>query len=198
MYLYIDTTQYVCLGLLNEDFQWVDYCYIETKKSSQIIHKLIFELLEKAGTKLACISGLFYAAGPGSYTGMRVSEGIKDVLSWQNCPVYSFYHFNVPQLYNHDKGFWISKAFKGEFFVYEWTKSSSAKTLVLEKDLKEKLSNSKLFSGCEKFGPMDVALTKDLIYEKPEVLFRVLKEKKITRELYYYRPLEEEFKRSNG
>ena len=48
MFLFIDTTYVVTVGLLNEEFKWVGYKRISSNKSSLVLHEMIHESLEEA------------------------------------------------------------------------------------------------------------------------------------------------------
>ena len=73
-WLYTDTTNHVVLGILSEKFEWIEYIEIFNQKSTADLHFLINEILQKHKLNFAKLDGYLFAAGPGSYTGMRVSE----------------------------------------------------------------------------------------------------------------------------
>ena len=70
MYLFIDTTKDITVGLLNREFEWIEYEFFENAKGSALIHKCIYDQLERQNIGLDNIEGLVQLAGPGSYTGM--------------------------------------------------------------------------------------------------------------------------------
>ena len=194
MYLYIDTTHEITIGLLNSELKWVEYEHLLSKKSSAVLHHKIFELLAKHSFEVKELEALIYSAGPGSYTGMRVSEGIKDIIDWQGIKVYSFYHFNIPQYLEVPSGTWMAKAFKGEFFVFRWQGNEFEKSLVKESEIEEHLSEN-LYSSYDDYGRDNIILTKDMIYNNPEKVFQVIVQNNLIEELYYFRSIENEFSR---
>lgn len=195
MYLFIDTTKDITVGLLNSVFEWAEYEYFENAKGSALIHKCIYDQLERQKINLDSIEGLVQLAGPGSYTGMRVSEGVSQIFNWQKFKTYSFYHYEVPKLLGHVEGTWFANAFKGEYFLYRWKNEDESKTLIKKDDFDiysvDNLYSSFLFDDLEK----NISLTSKLIYEKGPELFKKVIGEKIQRPLYYYRTLEEEYTR---
>lgn len=201
-YLFIDTSDHLVLGLLDEDYNWLELLETEDKKSSASIHSHIYNLLEPRGLKVKDIKGLFQVAGPGSYTGMRISEGISQVLEWQNIPIYSFYHFSVPYILGMEKGAWVSKAFKNEIFLYEWRGSEVKKSLhaqdqleTLQESLRDELGEfwthfEGIFDNINNF-------SSHLIKGEQGKLFAHAAESCLREKPFYYRSLENEFHVSN-
>lgn len=202
MKLYIDSSEYLTLGLLDSEYQWVDTVQISAKKNAEIFHSELYEMLKRAGTRLEKIETAFHCAGPGSYTGMRLSDGICQVLDWRGIAVYSFYHFEVPQLIGIDRGVWLSEAFKGELFCYEWNLGESTTSLV-GKDGRGTEDIVGSYYATHEFvfthypvEGFDCEYTADLIRRKASLLFEDVEKKKMKRSPYYYRPLEKEFKQT--
>lgn len=195
MYLFIDTTKDFTVGLLNDDFKWCEYEYFENSKGSALIHKCIYDQLEKQKKNISEIKALIQVAGPGSYTGMRVSEGIAQVFKWQNFKTYSFYHYDVPKLLGHQEGTWFANAFKGEYFLFQWKNEEESKTLIKKEEFDisaiENLYSSFLFDNLE----IDISLTSKMIYENEENLFQKVIDEKVHKPLYYYRTLDQEYTR---
>lgn len=184
MYLYLDTTEKISIGLLDEKFNWISYLESEEKVVSKVVHTLINNILEERSLSFDDLKGAFFSSGPGSYTGMRVSDGIAKVFKWHNIAIYSFYHFDVPRLLDVPSGAWIAKAFKGESFVFEWNQSSTSKKLI--KEIDGDIDNQ-VFNHDK---------TKKLIKENSEVFFNQIISFNKYLDLYYYRELEVEFQRS--
>lgn len=201
-YLFVDTSDHLVLGLLDEDFNWLEFIETEDKKSSASIHSHIYKLLEVRDLKIKQIKGLFQVAGPGSYTGMRISEGISQVLEWQNIPIYSFYHFSVPFFLGVAKGAWVSKAFKSEIFLYEWREGEVKKSLHAQDELPN-LQNglrSELGEFWTHFDGVFEEISNSsaaLIKENPGELFSHVVNSKLREKPFYYRSLENEFHVSN-
>jgi tRNA threonylcarbamoyladenosine biosynthesis protein TsaB len=138
----------------------------------------------------------FFSAGPGSYTGMRLAEGIAQVLDWESNNVYSFYHFDVPQMIGIKKGYWVTNAFKGQVFIYNWDDQlkQSEKELVDSKDFEILNPNEGYTLSSELDDFKELNTTKDLIKNLSEQVFLDVLNKKLRNAPYYFRTLEEEFK----
>ena len=196
MYLYIDSTEKLVIGLLNSDYEWVDYFEKDIRSASSQIQGIIHDnLLQKNNKSLEDITKVFQTSGPGSYTGMRVSEGLCQVLDWHDFPVYSFYHFEVPQLMGVEEGEWKANAYKGDVFTYKW--KGEEENYHLERLESIKISEDESFYTHFHKDPFefveDKNLTSVMIKENPSKFFKLIESKGIRREPYYYRPLEVEF-----
>lgn len=191
--LFVDSTSGLVIGLLNPQYEWVECLEFDEKKPSEIIHFEIFNLLKKYDLELNKIRA-FVSNGPGSYTGMRLSEGIAQILELSQMPVYSFYHFDVPRFSGILAGFWVTNAFKGQVFVYTWDKESQDKHLID----KGSFAMKSISSGytLDLTDPLFSTLisTKRLIKEQPSRIFSYVAENKIREAPYYFRTLEEEFR----
>lgn len=200
-YLYLDTTEKLIIGFLDEKFNWKSYVDMEKNKTSALIHGLIHETLEENKCHEKDLTGFLSTNGPGSYTGVRLAEGIAQVFEWQKISCYSFYHFNVPSLIKSESvGAFFSKAFKGETFICDWDKNHEQRELLpndlfkqrletLEKEGKEIFSHFDL----EYEVPFRVQYTSDLIKDNPSILFPKVIEKKLRLPPFYYRTLDKEF-----
>ena len=87
------------------------------------------------------ITEVFLSNGPGSYTGVRVGEGMGQIFEWQKTSVISFYHHFVPKVIGVESGVFVCSAFKGEHFIYEWNQEKSTEKLVSGEELLEVLKN---------------------------------------------------------
>ena len=117
-YLFLDTTSKLKIGLLSKELKWIELLNIEEKKPSEVIHGHLFHLLKKNNLDLKQCLKIITCAGPGSYTGMRLSEGIVQVLELAGLETCTFFHFNMPRHQGLQKFIWIATAFKGEFFFH--------------------------------------------------------------------------------
>lgn len=191
--LYVDSTSGLVIGLLDSEFKWVEYHDTQEKKPSEVIHVEIYNLVKKYNLDLKNMN-FFFSAGPGSYTGMRLGEGIAQVLAWDSHNVYSFHHFDVPKIVGVQKGFWVTNAFKGQVFIYNWDGTNSEKELVDSKDFKivDTDLGFTLSSDIKDFGHLKT--TKDLIKNESQKIFSKIYKDKTREAPYYFRTLEEEFK----
>lgn len=197
----MDTTDHLVVGLLNESFGWVDYLEVEGAKNSGRIHAAIFDMLKKAGLEAKDLSGIFQNSGPGSYTGMRVSEGIAQIFEWEQIPVYSFLHFEVPSFLGIESGKWLGKAFKGEFFISTWDKGNEEKVLVDLASAKMAIKGQRVFCHFKKSLEKDFAEelssfeeTGELIKNEGAKIFSLVLAKARRLSPYYFRTIDQEFK----
>jgi tRNA threonylcarbamoyladenosine biosynthesis protein TsaB len=191
--LFIDSSDYLQMGLLDDNYQWLEHFILETKKGSQHLHPELNRILTKNDCSLENIDCLFYVAGPGSYTGIRLVEGLAQFLAWQKKTVYSLYGFEVPRLLGHAEGQWVSEAFKGELFIHSWGKFGEREELVA-KDSFDDLPAGPLFSHRDEIAGHPAVSTAKLIFEQPKPLFSLVHARATREGPYYYRELEDEFR----
>jgi len=195
-HLYIDTSEYLIVGLLDKEFSWVQIHENSIKKSSAIVHFLIYDLLSNHDLAIDDIENVFIANGPGSYTGVRVGEGIGQIFDWQKINVYSFCHYHVPSILGCLKGRWFCSAFKGEHFVASWENNERKEVLVKSTLVADILYDENLYTHFEDqdLFEKDVDFTSDIIVEKSIVFFPLLIQQKFRSEPFYFRKAESEFK----
>ncbi len=208
-YLYLDTSYTLSLGLLDQEFQWIAFERNHDTKTATKLHTSLYQLLSHHQLKLKDIKGLIQVAGPGGYTGMRISDGIFQTLKLYGLPSYSFYHFEVPGLLDEKEGLWISNAFKGEIFSYYFNAGIKIEKLSSEKDFidyyptlklnsvytHDKLAFSPTFTPWVK--EITLIETGSLIEKYPQKIFSSVVQQKLVRSIFYYRPIEGEFKKPN-
>lgn len=193
--LFFDTSAQLKVGLLDENYNWIDFKKIETKKISQVIHYEIFSMLEKRNLSVKDIDKVFTISGPGSYTGMRISNGISDVFNFSGIETYSFYSYEVPSLSLIDDYFWITKAFKGEVFIYRNKHGDIKKELIeINKVQLDELKQENVYSdGSFAFNGVHLKDVSSLILENSKLIFQSVESNKLKRESYYFRDLDKEF-----
>lgn len=197
--LYIDSSHYLTLGLLDESFAWIDYCEFKEKKTSGILHVELLEMLKRNKLAIDQLTQVVEAAGPGSYTGMRVAEGLCQILEWQQRECRSFYHFEVPALCGIEQGVWIAKAFKGEIFCYHFNGEASRVEFIRESELEEyfkqwQRESLQVFGHYQDDLSAAKELTSALIYRDAQDFFKKVWERGERKGPYYFRALEQEFK----
>lgn len=200
--LFVDTSENLVLGVLDKEFEWLDYKDTKDKKNSAIIHHEIYSLLEKRGFKAKEVESLFIINGPGSYTGVRVGEGLGQIFELSSVKTYSFYHHDIPKMMGVKKGVWISKAFKREYFFYSWDREEESTKLIAEalvKDEIKKLVDSEIPIHTHYLEHIDyldcpIVETSRLVLDFAPVIFEHAQENKWRRPPYYYRTLENEFR----
>lgn len=216
--LFIDTSYYLVLGLYyscNGVTNWTDYQLITEAKTSALIHKELYGMLERNNLAPEKIKEVLTVAGPGSYTGMRISHGMAQIFELLGRELFSFYHFEVPQLLGTDQGVWVANAFKNELFVYGWRGADTWKELISDKEIAQYLTelvglNSTKTTTFSLFTHFKAALpasieggkfsfqdTSEMIKTKfPEIYQKVTNDvSSKNKPPYYYRPLDKEFRK---
>jgi len=198
MNLFIDTTSNLKIGILDSNCHWVHFENLDVKKPSEVIHKIIYDSLENKKLKIADIKKILTCAGPGSYTGMRLSEGIVQVLELNGSKACTFFHFEIPLLQGVENYIWVATAFKGEYFIYHYDNGVIQKHLKVLNELPQFLQQ---FSHLKKYSlTEDVNLgsefipTSKLIVDNPEKYLPEVLRREHREPAYYYRTVEEEFK----
>lgn len=195
-YLFIDTTDHLVIGLLDNEFNWLEYIDQSDKKNSGRIHWAVFQMLEKQGLEIKNLSGVIQIAGPGSYTGMRLSEGMVQVLEWNGIPSYSFHHFDIPKIHHETPFIWFSNAFKGEYFCYSWDGCQATTELISLNQIQKLVAETGL--TCYTHFPNDVISgdiksTSSLLHLHGQAFLQAIVRNKQRVEAYYYRDLDSEF-----
>ena len=190
-YLFIDSTEKTVLGIVNQNLEFEKYCYFEDKKSASRIHSRLNNLLQEHKICLNNINKIYIVSGPGSYTGIRVIEGIAQIMKWQGKDILSFYQFEIPFMTGINQGVWISQAWKGEIFIYYWKNSEHSIRLVPSINYKPTGKEYSYGDQCNGFG---VYSTRKLLLEHSKTVFKVVDRRGEYLPPYYYRSVEQEFK----
>lgn len=193
--IFVDSSEDLVFGLLDSNFKWIEYVEKIEKKPSEILHSEIFNFISRYDLDLKNIN-FFFSSGPGSYTGMRLGEGLAQVLAWDHKKVFSFYHFDVPRILGIKKGFWVSNAFKKQIFIYNWDETINLyeKKLINTCDFKmEDFENGHTLSE-NKGDFLGLKSTKELIKNFPTEFFEKIFLKNQREKPYYFRTEQEEFK----
>lgn len=200
-YLYLDTTYDGTIGILSESLEWVDFIKVQGQKASRTLQLETHRLLEKHGLELSEMDAIFTVAGPGFYTGLRLSEGFADVLKFFGIPHYSFYSFEIPILLGFSKGAWVTKAYRGEYFFYEWKDAEEKHTLYSSKDIADIESIDNVFiHSVTAIDEKLISLTQNatdtssLIQNSPRPVFETVLKNKWIKKSFYFRAPEDEFK----
>ena len=189
--LFLDNTDETTLGVLDENFRFEEWLHFEDKKSASLIHSRLNELLEKCGLDTNDIQRIYIVSGPGSYTGLRVVDGIAQIMQWQGKEIISFYQFEIPFMSGIRRGKWISQAWKGELFVYSWDNGESCAELVPLRDYP--MVGEEYSFGEECAGSIVQSCRKLLLDHSTDIFASVTKRGEYLPP-YYYRELEQEFR----
>lgn len=197
--LFIDTSYNQTIGLLGNEGTWIARKTLAGQKSSSILHAELHALLLSVGMKPADITEVLYVAGPGFYTGLRIAHGLADMLRIEGRALRNFYNFEIPSLLGAVDYTWVTKAYRGEIFVYQ----KGATFLLSEKEFFARSWDGAVFIHHP--SALDAAMnekiphalaTETLMFDRIKEISQVLKQTPQVRDLYYFRPPEEEFKPS--
>lgn len=197
--LFIDSSYDITLGLLDENLGWHDLRAFRGQRASSTLQTETHRLLKDFKIQVQSLKGVVSVAGPGFYTGLRLSEGFSDVTSFFGIPHYSFYSHEIPHWLGYAKGTWITKAYRGEYFFYEWSGDSGKVRLLESKDLYSPEGDIFIHSETsldEKLRPLAKAAlsTSELLKNEPKKIFTHVIKENLTRESYYFRAPEDEFR----
>lgn len=190
--LYVDSSSSLVIGLLDTQLNWLEYKDHFDQKPSEVIHTELYQLIQKYQLDIKNINFIFNA-GPGSYTGMRLSEGLAQILEWDEKKVFSFYHFDIPLLAGVKTGSWVTNAFKGEVFIYRWDGLENSKELVAASDFVV-VDKSVVYTLEAEKDFADLISTKQMLKKDAKIIFKSVLDQKLRQGPYYFRTLEQEFK----
>jgi tRNA threonylcarbamoyladenosine biosynthesis protein TsaB len=202
--LYIDSTYDITIGVLDQKLGWKVLETFTGQKASSVLQKETYKHLDQLGLSLKSLKSIVTVAGPGFYTGIRLSEGFADVLSFTGIPHYSFYSHSIPSFLGFCEGVWLTKAYRGEYFFHSWSETERKDELVQLKDLNsyiEKLHGKKLFVHSQsaidehiKKHNLEMSITTELLSESPHFIFEKVLASSLKSESFYFRAPEDEFK----
>ncbi|GGY76032.1 tRNA (adenosine(37)-N6)-threonylcarbamoyltransferase complex dimerization subunit type 1 TsaB [Marinobacter zhanjiangensis] len=86
--LAIDTSTDACSVALLCSGELSGHCRVEPRGHTRLIMPMVRQVLEERGLAMADLDALAFAAGPGSFTGLRIATGVIQGLAWGlNLPV---------------------------------------------------------------------------------------------------------------
>lgn len=199
-YLFVDSTYELTLGVLDTNFKWLSFERYSGQKASAVIQPNAFQMLKEHGIKTTDLAGVITVNGPGFYTGLRLAEGFADVFSFFGVKQFSLYSYEIPRWCGFEKGVWFTKAYRGEYFLYQWDKNEEQQKLLSSKELPSALPHDQFFIHSELSLDtlssgliLDPVKTVDLLKDHPDKIFsQVINSGK--REPFYFRAPEDEFK----
>lgn len=187
------------MGICDERGQWIGLHESVGQRSSAQLHADLHQLCEAKALVPRDIGRVVYLAGPGFYTGLRIAYGIAQTLKLSGVKSFSFYAHHIPELLGESDYIWITKAYRGEVFVY---RSSDRKVQLLgEKDFYSQTWPSNCFIHSQR--ALDDKLRSTLVSPKEtegQILreFPVLLDKLRDEDaLFYFRAPEDEFRPSS-
>lgn len=202
--LFIDTSFNISVALLDNG-KFVKFSKIQETKSSQIIHSLIYDLLNSNDVSIKDIKQIVYCAGPGSYTGIRIAKGIADTLGLSAIKVHNYWLHEIITDLEYKNTIFISDAFKKQIFL---ASDLNVKTQLIEiqgllefldlNNVEKIIVGGKVHSlykvELEKFSHMIESSDSVIEQNIEKIVDKSLREKR-NKDVFYYRTLEEEFNR---
>jgi tRNA threonylcarbamoyladenosine biosynthesis protein TsaB len=202
--LFIDSTYDITLGILDDNLGWIKFEKFLGQKASAIIQTETHHLLKSLDLKITDLTSIITIAGPGFYTGLRLSEGFSDVLIFTGLKHYSFLSYDIPALSGVSSGVWMTKAYRGEYFFHFWDGSTSRNELVAAKDLPkflESVDKSSFYihsdSAIDELSRnllQKTHTTCELLKNKPQSIFSTVLKSQMKVDSFYFRAPEDEFK----
>jgi tRNA threonylcarbamoyladenosine biosynthesis protein TsaB len=196
--LFVDTTYDICLGLLGDDLKWIEIRTQKGQRASAVLQNQVYGICKEHEIFPADLKGIISVAGPGFYTGLRLSQGFADIFKVFGVPSMSFYTYEIPRWCGHEKGVWMTKAYRGEWFFHEWDGNYTENILVATTKVEEHLKHyDHVFIHSEtaiEALPKNFSSTLKLLEERPEQIFSEVVKKSLVRESYYFRAPEDEFR----
>lgn len=202
--LFIDSTYDVTLGILDDSQGWIQFEKFANQKASAIIQTETHNLLKKAGLKVSAIDSVITVAGPGFYTGLRLSEGFADVFIFNGKKHYSFMSYEIPKITGVKAGVWMTKAYRGEYFFHLWDEAGSKNEIVSSKELEAFMKNvdkshfyihsDSAIDELSRSMISDPLKTVDLLKTHSSEIFSYIIKNSLKVDSYYFRAPEDEFK----
>ena len=182
--------------------RWIDFRRFQSAKASSTLQVESHKLLHDYSVDPKNLKSLVTVAGPGFYTGLRLSEGFADVFSFFQIPHYSFYSFEIPKWCGVRSGVWMTKAYRGEYFFHHWDEGSRKNVLISSSELEEylkPLEHLYIHSDTSLDEKSRNLISKsessiELLRTNPNTIFQNIFDQKIKQESYYFRAPEDEFK----
>lgn len=203
--LFLDTTYDITMGILDDSLKWLDLRRFEGKKGSATLQSEADRMFSDLKILPTTLSAIITVAGPGFYTGLRLSEGFADVMSFFKIPHYSFYTYQIPLWAGMPEGTWMTKAYRGEYFFYQWQGKGQTISLIADSNLEEFLKDqtSLLIHSEKALDDKSLPLvpkfirTIDLLKDHPQLIFAPVMAQQLRCESYYFRAPEDEFRVSS-
>lgn len=202
--LFIDSTYDITLGILDDELGWIKFERFFNQKASAIIQKETHQLLQEAKLSMKDLQQVTTIAGPGFYTGLRLSEGFADVMTFMGARHLNFMSYDIPSLTGVAQGTWMTKAYRGEYFFHHWNGSQKENKLVAAKELESYLAvvdkssfyihSESAIDELSKSFLNQWKTTSDLLEKEPKKIFAQILKAPQKLDSYYFRAPEDEFK----
>lgn len=199
--LFLDTSYNQILGFLSTEGKLSKLSIKEGQKTSASLHVELNELLRSSNSSLKEITNVIYIAGPGFYTGLRLAYGIADIMRISGARLFGFYAFDIPHLLGVENYQWITKAYRGEVFVFTRNETSTSINLLSDREFQEKdwqpssyIHHTSALDDAMRAKLVDPIATQGLLATQMSAICSQVVASGVQKELFYFRPAEEEFK----
>jgi len=196
--LYLDTAYNQIVGICDERGQWLGLQESVGQRSSALLHTDLHSLCQQSNLAPKDLKRVVYVAGPGFYTGLRIAFGIAQTMKLSGVDTRAFYTYDVPRFLGVTDYTWITKAYRGEVFVYQALDAKGG--LMTEAEFLAREWKGKIYIHQER--ALDDKMlakvphferTENLITKNFSVILNSVKDAPEA-ELYYFRAPEDEFR----
>lgn len=199
--LFLDTSYNQILGFLSSEGKLSKLSIKEGQKTSASLHVELNDLLKSSNSSLKEITNVIYVAGPGFYTGLRLAYGIADIMRISGARLFGFYAFDIPYLLGVQNYDWITKAYRGEVFVFTRTDANTSIALLSDREFQERewqpssyIHHTNALDDAMRAKLVEPIATQDLLATQMSAICSQVVASDFQKELFYFRPAEEEFK----
>ncbi len=185
----IDTSYKTCIWLVL-DCKILDLSISDQRPSKKLLTNLNL-ILTQNNLAIGDIQDFYFCKGPGSYTGLRISQGLEEYLKLNKFNCYDFYSFEILKVLEL-KYLFVANAFKKEFFVAEKNCEQIEYRKISKDVLNSKRLDREVISYDDSLKDEDYFKVFD---EKFSDFFNEVLSNKLEKDVFYYRSLSEEYKR---
>lgn len=193
--LVIDTSSSVSVALFDKDLNFLDKKESKELKSSKVLHRLVYDMYQEKGLKVQDLKEVFYCAGPGSYTGLRLAKGFAEVFSLEGVEIKGFWYQDYLKEKNDKSSILLANAFKNEIYVFKDFHESLEELENLPEIINQEDYKCFSINDLRLKSEIKISEAKDLVFKDINNQTIHVLRKLPSREIFYYRSLEEEFSR---
>lgn len=201
--LFVDTSYNQILGLLSPEGGLLGLAIAEGQKTSAALHLDLHHLCQAHGIAPSLIRHVVFVAGPGFYTGLRLAYGIADIIKLSGAHVSGFYTYDVPHLLGVGNYLWITKAYRGEVFVFSRAGTETKISLMTDREFLATewpagayIHHPNALDEAMRAKLANPVSTQALLQQHLPAICAGVHAKQWNQELFYFRTAEEEFKQN--
>lgn len=201
--LFLDTSYNQILGFLSTEGKPARLSIKEGQRTSASLHVELNTLLKGANSSLKDVTDVIYVAGPGFYTGLRLAYGIADIMRISGARLFGFYAFDIPHILGVESYQWITKAYRGEVFVFSRTGDKTVTTLLSDREFQDRewetscyIHHASALDDAMRAKLRSPVSTQELLEAQLPAICAQVMATDLQKELFYFRPADEEFKQN--